>query len=71
MAAGANIRGTEMNKPYYVMLEHPNGEYILPLVDGNNEIAQYADKDSAISGAESSSLGSKVGYKVFNYEEQK
>jgi len=54
-----------MNKPYFVMLRHPNGEYILPLVDDNNEMVQFSTEEDALNGAESSSLGSEVGFEAF------
>jgi len=51
------------------MLQHPNGEYILPLVDDENEIVQFATEEDARKGAESSSLGSEVGYEIFEFGE--
>lgn len=56
-----------MKKPYFVMLRHPNGEYILPLID-NNEMVQFATEEAANNGAENSSLGSEVGYKIFEFK---
>ena len=56
-----------MTTPYFVMLRHPNGEYFLPLVDDDNEIMQFSSEDEARDGAKSSSLGSEIGYEVFNF----
>ena len=56
-----------MNKPYFVMLRHPNGEYLLPLIDDDYEMVQFETFEEAETAAEGSSLGSEVGYKVFNF----
>jgi hypothetical protein len=51
------------------MLRHPNGEYFLPLVDGENEVVQFEDEESAELAANGSSLGSEVGYEIFDFRE--
>jgi len=61
------MHSQKMKKPYFVMLRHPNGEFILPLVDEANEIIQFGSRSDAITGAESSSLGNEVGYEVFHF----
>jgi hypothetical protein len=58
-----------MKKPYFVMLRHPNGEYFLPLTDDNEENMQFATQREAHEGAKSSSLGSDVGYEIFDFRE--
>lgn len=58
-----------MKSPYFVMLKHPGGEYILPLVDDCNELMQYPSEKEAIEAAQNSWLGSEIGYSVFNFEE--
>ncbi len=51
------------------MLRHPNGEYFLPLVDGNGECVQFSTQKEANDGAKNSSLGSEIGYEVFDFRE--
>ena len=58
-----------MEKPFFVMLQHPNGEYFLPLVDDNNEIVQFATEESAREGAKSSWMGSEIGYEIFDFQQ--
>ncbi len=58
-----------MKKPYFVILRHPNGEFILPLVDDNEDIVQFSTEENARKGAESSSLGAEVGYEIFGINE--
>jgi len=56
-----------MEKPFFVILKHPNGEYILPLVDERLELVQFASESEAIDGAKTSSLGDEIGYEVFDF----
>jgi hypothetical protein len=56
-----------MDKPFFVMLRHPNGEYFLPLVDDNYENMQFSTEDEARTAAESSLFGSETGYKIFDF----
>jgi len=56
-----------MKKPYFVMLTHPNGEYFMPLIDGDLELMQFQTEAEARAGAENTSLGSEVGYEVFDF----
>jgi len=58
-----------MKKPFFVMLRHPNGEYFLPLVGDDDELVQFATKAGARVAAETSSLGSEVGYEIFDFRE--
>ena len=56
-----------MQEPYFVMLTHPSGEYFLPLTDENGEIEQFETQPDAMAGALSSSLGSEVGFEIFDF----
>lgn len=56
-----------MEKPYFVMLRHPNGEYFLPLVDDFDESLQFETEIEAKDAANSSSLGSEVGFEIFDF----
>ena len=56
-----------MKEPYFVMLKHPQGEWFLPLVDDKDEIVQFKTVGDARAAAKTSSLGSEVGYKVFDF----
>lgn len=49
------------------MLKHPQGEWFLPLVDDKDEIVQFKTVGDARAAAKTSSLGSEVGYKVFDF----
>ncbi len=58
-----------MEKPYFVMLRHPGGEYFLPLVDDDDECIQFETAIAAHAGARDSSLGSDCGYEIFDFRE--
>ena len=58
-----------MKRPYFVMLKHPNGEYFLPLVNDENEVIQFATEDEAKERAESTWMGSDVGYEIFDFQQ--
>ena len=51
------------------MLKHPNDEYFLPLTDDDGENVQFSTISEAIKGAMSSSLGSEIGYEIFDFRE--
>lgn len=59
----------DMKNPYFVILKHPNAEYIVPMTDEQGDICQFSSKKEAREGAESSFLGSEVGYEVFNFQD--
>lgn len=56
-----------MKKPYFVMLRHPNGEYFMPLIDGDLELMQFSTEEEANDVAENTLLGNQVGYEVFDF----
>ncbi len=58
-----------MDKPYFIMLMHPNRQLFMPLVDESGEVFQFESRDEAENAAYSSSLGSGVGYEVFCFED--
>lgn len=59
-----------MEKPFFVMLRHPGGKYILPLIEGDDAaIMQFSTEEEAREAAQGSWLGSEVGYEIFNFDE--
>jgi len=52
-----------IEKPYFVILNHPNGSH-MPLEDDKGMMF-FESEIMAISAAESSFLGSKCGFEVF------
>lgn len=57
-----------MDKPYFVILKHPNAEYILALVDDDGLI-QFATKEDAKDAAKTSFLGDEIGYEIFDFRD--
>ena len=53
-----------IGKPYFVILNHPNGS-VIPLEDGDGNLAMYESELLATAGGESSSLGSEYGFEIF------
>jgi hypothetical protein len=52
-----------IEKPYFVILNHPNGSYV-PL-ENDNGMMFFDSEIMATSAAESSILGSEYGFEVF------
>lgn len=54
-----------MDKPYFVMLNHPNGG-VLPMVkDDEGNMAFYETEEDAGLAAEDNPLGETFGYEIF------
>lgn len=53
-----------IEKPYFVLLDHPNGG-IMPLVDKHDNMAMFESETEAMAAAGNSSLGSEFGFEIF------
>jgi hypothetical protein len=53
-----------IDKPYFVILNHPNGS-VMPMVDDNDDLAMYESEVDARVAASGSMLGSEFGYEIF------
>ena len=53
-----------IEKPYFVILNHPNGHY-MPMVDDDENLAMFDSEISAIVAGNDHMLGSSFGFEVF------
>lgn len=54
-----------IEKPYFVILNHPNGK-VLPLVENDeNDIAMFDSEIQALSAGQNNDLGNYYGFEVF------
>lgn len=58
-----------MKEPFFVVVLHPNREYLVPCMDERGEsLLQFATRDEAEAYAKQTSFGSHFGYKVIDFE---
>ena len=50
-----------IEKPYFVILNHPNGHY-MPMVDDDENLAMFDSEISAIVAGNDHMLGSSFGF---------
>jgi hypothetical protein len=53
-----------IEKPYFVILNHPNGHY-MPMVDDDGNLAMFCSETLAIVAGNENMLGSSFGFEVF------
>lgn len=54
-----------MEKMYFVMLDNQDGTMILPMVDGDGNVALFATERAAREAALGNLMGSAFGYEIF------
>jgi hypothetical protein len=58
-----------MKEPFFVIVRHPNREYLVPCMDERGEtILQFSTYAEAEDYAKQTSFGSHFGYEVFDFE---